>query len=209
MPTTLTEKAPTSAGSKDGDLPSRCEGAPADLDLVRRARDRVLGASEELLDRLRCLARFLSVLNVMRGKPFDPHELADLSQDTVLVIWRKLDDFKGPAGLERWALQIARFEFHNAARRKARRTEGVVPLEGDERLTPVEDPADGMLRRIQLQQAMDELDPTVAETVRLKHYGGLTFEEIGRRMGCSTNTAKTRYYRSLIHLAKALGIEAQ
>ena len=206
MASSLAEQAPTQAGDRDRGTPSPCGGLPVDLDLVRRARDRALGASEELLERLRCLARFLSALNVTWGRPFDAHELADLSQDTVLVIWRKLDQFKGPLGLERWALQIARFEFQNAVRKKSRRNEGVQHLEGNEQDATFGDPAERMLRQIQLQQAIDELDPKTAETLRLKHYGGLTFDEIGRRMGCSKNTAKTRYYRSLIHLAKALGL---
>ena len=64
-----------------------------------------------------------------------------------------------------------------------------------------------MIRHDQVQRAIDDLDPKVAETVRLKHYGGLTFEEIGERMRCSANTAKTRYYRCLTHLARNLGLE--
>jgi RNA polymerase sigma-70 factor (ECF subfamily) len=206
MGLTLADTAPVRAQNPDRGLSKGCEAAPVDLDLVRRARDRETGAPEALLERLRCLARFLSVMNVTWGRPFDAHELADLSQDTVLVIWRKLDQFHGPAGLERWALQVARYEFHNAVRRKARRTEGVVALEGHEGLSS-DDPAERALGQIQVEQAIGELEPKVAETIRLRHYGGLTFEEIGRRMGCSTNTAKTRYYRSLVTLAQYLGIE--
>ena len=206
MDLVLADTAHALAKYADRDMFRGCEGRPLDLDLVRRARGREAGAAEKLLERLRCLARFLSVTNVSWGRPFDAHELADLSQDTVLVIWRKLDQFTGPAGLERWALQVARYEFHNAVRRKARRTEGVVPLEGHESLS-TDDPAERALGQIQVEQAIAELEPKVAETIRLRHYGGLTFEEIGRRMGCSTNTAKTRYYRSLVHLAEFLGIE--
>ena len=182
-----------------------CEPSRNDLQLVRNVLEDKVGAPDALLKRLKCLARFLAALNGRYGRPFDSHELADLAQDAVLVVWRKLDQFQGPNGLDSWALRIARFEFQNALRKKSRRAAIVGPLDES---TDVVAPGDGtkqVLERQTLDQVMEQLEPLAAQTIHLKHYEDLTFEEIGERMGCSKNTAKTRYYRSLGRLAEALG----
>jgi DNA-directed RNA polymerase specialized sigma24 family protein len=33
--------------------------------------------------------------------------------------------------------------------------------------------------------------------IRAKHFDGLTFDEIGARLGIPSNTAKTHYYRGI------------
>jgi RNA polymerase sigma-70 factor (ECF subfamily) len=171
---------------------------------VRDVLSRKEGAPDRLVDRIKCLARFMAALNARSGQRFDSHELADLVQDSLLVVWRKLDRFRGPEGLDSWVLRIARFEFQNASRKKARRAKVVGSLDEG---TDIRAPGDGPrqeLERQTLSQVMEELDHLAARTVHLKHYEDLTFEEIGKRMGCSQNTAKTRYYRSLGRLARAL-----
>ena len=181
---------------------SRTEGG--DLQLVRDVLSARSGASEALVGRLRCLARFMAALNVRSGRPFDSHELSDLVQDSLLVVWRKLDRFHGPDGLDAWALKIAHFEFQNALRKKSRRSMVVGGLDEAVEVSVPGDEAERVLERHTLDQALEALEPEAARTVQLKHYQGLTFEEIGARMRCSTNTAKTRYYRSITRLAKAL-----
>lgn len=182
----------------------RCPPPRADLDLVRDVLQSRSGSSEALVGRLRCLARFMAALNARAGRPFDTHELSDLVQDSLLVVWRKLDRFRGPDGLESWVLKIARFEFQNALRKKARRSTVVGDLaEGFDVAAPG-DEAERVLARHTLDQVMESLEPEAARTVHLKHYEGLTFEEIGARMQCSANTAKTRYYRSISRLAAEL-----
>lgn len=57
----------------------------------------------------------------------------------------------------------------------------------------------------EIRQAMERLPPAEAEVIRLKHFEGLTFDEIGTRLDTSPNTAKTRYYRGLGTLETLLG----
>ncbi|MEM7305461.1 MAG: sigma-70 family RNA polymerase sigma factor [Planctomycetota bacterium] len=184
-------------------LKSRC-GEGADLALVRRVLAGQPDASRLLLDRLGCLARFLGALNQRSGSTFDDHEIADVVQDTLIVVWRKLASFRGPDGLESWVLRIARFEFQNARRKKARRAVIMKPIETQSEAAAPGDHAGREVERQTLAQVLGELDPKMSQTIELKHFDGLTFDEIGERMGCSANTAKTRYYRGLVRLADAL-----
>lgn len=183
---------------------SPCTHSEGDLQLVRDALEGRSGSPEALVERLRCLARFLSALNTRAGRPFDSHELSDLVQDSLLIVWRKLDRFQGPEGLDAWVLRIARYEYQNAVRKKARRSVQVETLELAEHVPAPGDETDRWLEQQTVHQVLQELEPRAAETVHLKHYAGLTFDEIGERMGCSANTAKTRYYRSIARLASAL-----
>lgn len=179
-----------------------------DLELARAVLSGEQHASDVLLQRLHCLARFVAALNLRSGRQFDSHELADLVQDTLVIVWRKLDTFRGPEGLESWVLRIARFEFQNALRKRARRLHAVRPLEQGEDASDGSDAAGRSLERQSMAQALSELEPAMELTIRLKHFAGLTFVEIGERMACSPNTAKTRYYRALTQLADALADEA-
>ena len=160
-----------------------------DLALVRSVLAGDERASEALLVRLRCLARFVAALNRRHGGLFDAHELADLVQDAVVVVWRKLEHFRGPDGLESWVLRIARFEFQNALRKRARRGPVMRPLVQAESVSDSTDMAERAIDRQVLAQALAELAPRVERTIRLKHFSGLSFEEIGEQMSCSANTA--------------------
>ena len=59
-----------------------------------------------------------------------------------------------------------------------------------------------------LNELLDRLGPPRSEVIRLKHYEECTFEEIGRALGCSSNTAKTQYYRGLRWLREEIQREA-
>ena len=183
---------------------SSCGDQGVDLALVRAAMAGEERASDALFGRLRCLSRFVAALNQRYGGPFDAHEIADLVQDALLIVWRKLDSFHGPDGLESWVLRIARFEFQNALRKRFRQGPDHQPLERAEEVEGGADPALEVLDAQALAQALAELDPGTERTIRMKHFCGLTFEEIGAQLGCSPNTAKTRYYRGLMRLADAL-----
>ena len=186
------------------ELHSPCGGQGVDVALVRAVIAGEEQASEALLARLRCLSLFVASLNQRSGGPFDAHELADLVQDALVIVWSKLDRFHGPDGLESWVLRIARFELQNALRKRSRRGRGHQTLESAGEVEGGTDPALAVLDRQSLAQALEELDPSTERTIRLKHVSGLTFEEIGAQMGCSPNSAKTRYYRGLLRLAEAL-----
>ena len=56
----------------------------------------------------------------------------------------------------------------------------------------------------QLSRAIDELAPGMRETLLLRSFEGLSFEEIGTRIGRNETAARKRYSRALGHLRDAL-----
>src|SRR5262245_47547866 len=78
----------------------------ADLSLVRGVHRGDPDASRRFIDRMRCIPKILSVLNARSGRPLDGHDLRDLTQDTLMAVWKKLDRFEGRASLETWAYRF-------------------------------------------------------------------------------------------------------
>jgi RNA polymerase sigma-70 factor (ECF subfamily) len=184
--------------------PEAVRGESSDHAMVQAVLAGDVPAREALLRQLSCVASFLRVLNQRHGGPLDTHELEDAVQDTLLALWRNLDRYRGSGSLSAWALGTAKLEFRQALRKHSKRRGARAPVEAGE-LTSVErDPAQSTVDGETLAQALAALDPFVEATIRLKHYSGLTFEEIGRRMDCNANTVKTRYYLGLARIARTL-----
>ena len=178
--------------------------AGEDLLLVRSLLQGQRGQLPEIAERLRCIPRILVVLNQKNGRLLDREELADLAQDVLVVAWRKLEGYEGLSALEGWAYGICALEYRNAVRRKRRRrqeaevlaTRGAAPgaIAVDADPWAFEEVHEG-LRRIGREEA---------QVIRLKHFEGRTFEEIGAALGISPNTAKARYYRGMVELRPLL-----
>ncbi len=162
-----------------------------------------VGAVAELGRRLGCVEGFLASLNRRRGSPFDSADLADLQQDTHVVVLRKLPVFPGHVPLEAWVHRICSYEFMNALRRKQR--DAGVKRSPVEHVPAVESSTDNFALREAILRALSQLDAGDSEIIRLKHFDDLTFEAIGESTGLPANTCKTRYYRALTRLERQLG----
>ena len=172
----------------------------ADLALTRGYLAGHSAAVRDLGERLRIVPRVLQGLNARSGRPLDEHDLADLVQDTATVLLRKLDRYDGRAALDGWIYGICRFEFLNAARSRRRRPRPVEDVELELPASSAEEA--GEMNRIaaDVNAGLATLSEQERVVVRMKHFEDLTFEGIGERLGCSPNTAKTRYYRGLTKL---------
>ena len=76
--------------------------APADGELVARARNKDCGAVEQLLDRYEDKI-FRLAYRFVRNET----EAKEVLQDTFLSIWRKLDTFKGDSQFGSWLYRVA------------------------------------------------------------------------------------------------------
>ena len=174
----------------------------ADLDLVRRALQGDRSGLQELALRLRCVPRLLAVRNARVGGPLPPPDLADLSQEVLLIVWRKLEEYRGYSALEFWLYRISLYEYMNALRR-LRRLRGRTDSLDELALDPSQESNPWEFEDV--HRGLERIADKEAETIRLKHFEELTFEEIGARLGISPNTAKARYYRGLRALEPLLG----
>lgn len=211
-PTSLLPRTPLRSRFGLSSHPPPNESSPggsgrADLDLVQRARARDPVALERFFHRMRCVAVILNGLNRRRGRPLDEHEVADLVQDALTIVWRKLDRYAGEGTLEFWVYRICAMEFMNGLRRRQRRPRA----SSDQALdVPAPAPATGLPddECRALHEGLRRLGPPGEAIIRLKHFERLTFDEIGERLSLSPNTAKTLYYRGLTRLGAALRAQA-
>ena len=197
---THTIAAPRMADGSERHNPSANE----DLVLVQRILrgDRAVLAA--LGERLRCIPRALQLLDKRNGRMLGPEELADLAQDVMVVAWRKLREYEGLSPLEGWAYGICVLEYRNALRRRRRlRQEArVIASHTGAPAEATHDPDPWAFEEV--HEGLRKIGREQAQVIRLKHFEGHTFEEIGRRLGLSPNTVKTRYYRGLEELRPLL-----
>ena len=173
-----------------------------DVHLVRTVLERIPGAQRQFEQRLDCVQRMLRARNAQLGNPLTSQELPDLVQDTLAVIWRKLDEFQGRASLETWVYRICTFELMNAIRSKRRRIRHSVHDE-DGSMDWVPARAEELpmhLRFEKLYQSMERIPLREEQILRLKHYEDRTFEDIGRELGMTPSGVKHHYYRAIRHL---------
>lgn len=187
-------------------LPDPARPAPeprADRELVQRILRGDAASTEHFVERMRCIPRILAVIDRHRGRRLDDHELADLAQETVVVLWRKLATFTDEGTLETWAFGVARLEYQNVWRRKLRQLDRTEPLDPD-RTPAAPIPAGGRLAQDELDGWLAELPPEEARILRGKHLEERTFQELAGELGLSSNTVKTSYYRALRNLQQKL-----
>ena len=71
----------------------------AELAFVRAYLENPATVNERFSERMKCVPRILAALNAKMGRPLDEHDLADLSQDTVVLVLQKLDQYAAKAPL--------------------------------------------------------------------------------------------------------------
>ena len=179
-----------------------------DLRLVGRVMQKDPDAIATFVARMKCVPRMLTSLNAKLGRPLDEHELADLSQEVLVVVWRRLAKFRGRSAFEAWVYRVCFNLMMNTLRKNRRRAEtrslAVAAGEAEEIEVPVRDPHEFE----DVYAGLDRIPEPEAAVIRLKHFGGLTFDEVGGELGISANTAKTRYYRGITGLQAQLREDA-
>lgn len=164
-----------------------------DQSLVADALAGCSTAMNALLQRLELVPPILDAMNQRNGRALQHHDLTDLKQDTLLVVWKKLPTFDARAKLSTWMYQICHFEFMNHARRVhawSKRKNA----SSDELLKTMASPEPDRGSCLDLELHLEKLSEEDAEVLRFKHYEGLELQEIANRLGVSLSKAKRLYY---------------
>lgn len=180
----------------------------ADAALVQAVLKSDADACEQFVVRMRSVPKILAALNVRRNRPLDDEMLADLAQDTVVIVWRKLTEYRDPGPLEAWVYGIAYLEFRNACRHVARSRKRQMPLSDAAYAVSVQESESDKPGSNDIESALGRLDPEDSSIIRLRHEHDLSFDAIGARLGIPMNTAKTRYHRSLKALREWLRVNS-
>src|SRR5262245_11088886 len=196
----------------------------ADLDqLLRQAKAGDGVALGNLLEQYRSYLGLLARLQITRrlqGKV----DAADLVQETFLEAHQSFARFRGTTEKElvRWLRQILAANLVDLARRFLGSKRRDVCLErelGDgldqssralERglVAPGSSPSQQAARReraVLLAEALARLPESYREVLVLHHLEGLSFPEVGRRLGRSLDSVKNVWTRALARLRRSLG----
>ena len=148
-------------------------------------------AFRELFARYAPLVRRLIARDVRRAQ-----EAEELVQDTFLHLHRSAGDFRQGALLKPWLVTIALNLKREHFRRKARRPEAPLELDGRR------DPAVEQPRVLEARDAKRHVDEALAampenqrEVIVLHWFGGLSFPEVAKVVGASVSAVKVRAHR--------------
>lgn len=187
--------------------------AGSDTDLVRR----VLGGEEALFELLvrRYQTRVVAHVSRMVGSRDDA---LDLAQEIFLKVFQALDRYNPEFKFSTWLFRIAGNAAIDHLRKRRPRT---VPLEvpdpesrsgvaAIEHESPGLDPY-GELRNVERGQAITRaiaaLPPEFRELIALRHFGGLSYEEIATLKNMPLGTVKNKLFRARVVLKERLAGE--
>lgn len=129
----------------------------------------------------------------------------DLLGEAMIVAWRRVEEL--PADPERarmWLFGIARGTLQNHARGERRRWALADRIRGHFREDATAPAADA---GSEVRDAIDRLEPDLAELVRLVHWDRLSLTDAAELLGIPASTARGRYQRAKEHLRAALSVE--
>lgn len=173
-----------------------------DLQLIARISKGDVSAFEELYRTYHPgMTRF--VANLVRR----PGMIAEVVNDTMMVVWEKGSSFNGASKLSTWMFAIA---YRKAMRALRRLDEAVEDNQSDDRpaldLTP-EEASTQSRASILLADAMASLSDDHRTVVNLTYFHEMDYREIAGVMGCPVDTVKTRMFHARRHLRRLLGGE--
>jgi len=186
------------------------DGLGSDQELVRR----ILTGEESLFAALvrRYQARVVAHVARMVGSREDA---LDLAQEIFLKVFQALERYNPEYKFSTWLFRIAGNAAIDHLRKRRPRT---VPLEipdpesrtgvsAVEHESPGLDPY-GRLRNVQrgeaISKAIAELPPEFRELITLRHFGGLSYEEIARLKNMPLGTVKNKLFRARVVLKERL-----
>jgi RNA polymerase sigma-70 factor (ECF subfamily) len=130
----------------------------------------------------------------------------DLLGETMVVAWRRARELpEEPEAARMWLFGIARGTLLNHARGQRRRWALADRLRLQVRESATAPAADA---GSEVRDAIDRLDPVLAELVKLVHWERLSLSDSADLLGIPASTARSRYQRAKEQLRAALSVEA-
>jgi RNA polymerase sigma-70 factor (ECF subfamily) len=138
----------------------------------------------------------------------------DVVQESFLKAYRRLDQFESRANFGSWIYRIAANCAYDLLRARARRDERPLAEDDPDAVDPLSSlPADdpsperlvfGTEVRSRMTAAFARLSARERSAFVLRHYEGLTLEEIGKALDIDTNATKHSVFRAVRKLREAL-----
>ena len=153
-----------------------------------------------------------------RRRTFSAEEADDLTQETFLRVYTKIEQFRGDAPFEAWLWQIASNLYRKSITRRhtQKRAGKTVSLDDEEtggadfflRDTNSATPLDAVLKaeqRSELQTAIEDLPGQMRKCIELRVFRDLSYKQIAVVMRLSPQTVKAHLFQARRHLRERLG----
>jgi RNA polymerase sigma-70 factor, ECF subfamily len=189
---------------------------PSDDDLIKRAQANDLDAFCRLAERY---ARRIHLLASHYCR--NAQDAEDLSQEVWLKAYQAVRTFRSDSSFYTWLRRITINAFLNHRRSSFFRRRGqtmavqLMPLDSDTPEALFEsrsDSPENIYNKLLFENvvsALAELTPSQRLAFLLRHYEGMTYEEIANAMNCSTGTVKKGVSRAIGKLRARLSAEAE
>ena len=196
-------------------MTERDTDAVSDIDLIKRAQAEDLDAFCLLAERY---ARSIYLLASHYCR--NAHDAEDLSQEVWLKAYQALQTFRFDSSFYTWLRRITINTFLNHRRSSFFRRHGqttavqLLPIDSEERgmLFEVSSMSqENIYNKILFESvvnALADLTPVQRLAFLLRHYEGMSYEEIANAMNCSTGTVKKGVWRAIGKLRARLSPES-
>ena len=181
-----------------------------DTDLIKRAQAEDLDAFCTLAERY---ARRIYLLASYYCR--NAQDAEDLSQEVWLKAYQALGSFRFDSSFYTWLRRITINAFLNHRRasffRRGGQTTAVQLVQLDSETPPSTSPENiyNKLLFENVVSALSELTPSQRLSFLLRHYEGMSYEEIANAMNCSTGTVKKGVWRAIGKLRARLSPDTQ
>lgn len=157
-----------------------------DPEVIRAAGGGDTAAFEELVR-----AYQSHVWRFLRHLLGDPALAEDITQETLIRVYRKLGTFRFRSKFSTWVFQVARNAGIDAlrSRRRRERLRTIVDLR-------TRDPVHQGELRVEIEAALQSLSPKLREAFVLVEALGLTYREAGRALDIPEGTVKSRVFHA-------------
>jgi len=189
----------------------RMAGSDDDTETVAQARAGDADAFRRLVER-----HSRNVFHLAYRMTRNEHDAEDVVQEAFLKAYRSLDRFEERAHFGSWIYRIATNCAYDSLRARERRQENADPVAIDDTNNgpalelPSGEPAPDRLafggevrRRVSL--AMLRMSALERSAFTLRHFEGMSIEEIGRVLDLDASAAKQSVFRAVRKVREALG----
>lgn len=128
----------------------------------------------------------------------DYHVAEEVTADSLLAAWRRIDSLRDDRRLRSWLLRIATRNALQHLRRTRQPKSSIDPR------ASVIAPENAVVSRLTVRAALDNLPDRMRAVIALRYLADLTVDEIARTIGKSRNTVKTELRLGLQHLRREL-----
>ena len=137
----------------------------------------------------------------VHGRTRARDEAEDIAQDAFCKAWEHLPKLRKPAAFGGWLFQIANNAIVSAARKPR-----VGPLEAEAVARPDESSQDCS---VEVHAAVGELSPEQQIVVSLRHFSGMSTEQVAQALGVAPGTVRSRLSRAYAELRNRLARRAE